>query len=156
MSLIKAAKSALTRAGWPRPMVGGYPIPWVSPPEDLSTMSPARMDACATGAICAVCGGDYEDGEEAFAFVHSVEKPEVGPDESLAVQAMDNAIMHERCARLAMKVCPRLSDSRAKGHLYMIRTRGNVAKARRDKKTGRLHAVVDAELIEEVIDLATF
>lgn len=118
----------LTRAGWPRPVIGGWPIPWVSPAENLAEMQGARLLAAASGAICAVCGCDYAEDEVAFALVKESELPE-SPD-GMEVQAMDGAIMHERCLRLAVGRCPRLRALRDAGELQLVRTTGNIADAR--------------------------
>lgn len=134
------SEGKLTASGWPRPVVGGLPIPWVSPADDLSTMNAARAAACASGAVCAVCGVGYDEGQEAFAFVRGEALP---ADMSTGtVRAMDNAIMHGRCARLALAVCPKLKSLVAGGLLQIVRTVGNVATAT-VVKDGELAAMLD-------------
>jgi hypothetical protein len=115
----------LTRSGWPRPIVGKLPVPWISPTEDLGFMDPARKLAAATGAVCAVCGLDYLEDEPAWVLVQSDEPI---PEEILPegeVHPMDNGIMHRRCLVLALRHCPALRRIRAEGRLYIFRTRGN-------------------------------
>lgn len=115
----------LTRSGWPRPIIDGWPIPWVSPAESLSTMNNSRVAACASGAICAVCGDGYSDDEQAYAFVKATE---VLPDlSSVAVQPMDNGILHKRCAQLALARCPELKRLFAAGDLQIVAMTGNSA-----------------------------
>lgn len=133
----------LTRSGWPRPVLNGWPIPWVSPSGNLALMDEARMVACATGAICAVCGLDYDDGEVAYALVKR--RDELPADlTGGAVKAMDNAVMHRRCLLLSLKRCPRLAQLRVCGLLKVVRTVGNRARPRRGK------AVIDGVYCEPV------
>lgn len=136
----------LTDAGWPRPIVDGWPVPWVSPKHELSRMHDARAAASATGAVCAVCGLGYQDGETAYVLVKADAPP--GPDDQ-AAQAMDNAIMHERCARLAVAVCPKLKRLRSDGRLRVLRTVGNRATIVPDDD-GVFHAQIDREDFEDV------
>lgn len=141
----------LTSAGWPRPVIGGLPIPWVSPPDDLSQTSGARKEACASGAICQVCGLGYDDGEPAFALVHHEGK--VPAIETVRVNTMDNAVMHLRCIKLALAFCPKLKALRAEGKLQAIRTEGNLATPKWIK--GDLTAVLDGHDCHHV-DLEEF
>lgn len=87
------------------------------------------MMACASGAICQVCGLGYQHGDEAFALVKAKTIPRARKD--FEVQAMDNGIMHRRCLLLALKHCPELKRLRDKGMLQVVRTKGNSAKPRR-------------------------
>ncbi len=115
----------LTRAGWPRPVINGLPIPWVSPINNLASMSAARAAACASGAICAVCGGDYQDGEAAYVLVRS---EGLAPDLSTTnIRAMDNGVLHQRCLKLALKRCPELRRLRQASLLHVVRCEGNAA-----------------------------
>lgn len=120
---------ALTAAGWPRPVFDGWPVPWVSPQGRLSKMDDGRLAACAAGAVCAVCGHGYgvvddpDDpgetiGEKAYALARAV-PDDTGPDS--AVRAMDNAVMHERCLRLALARCPALLKLTREGVLLVLR-----------------------------------
>lgn len=118
---------SLTKSGWPRPVVDGMPIPWVSPSDDLSSMNSARAAACASGAICAVCGEGFNTEEECFALVRAEEIPAF---DRYLVQAMDNAFMHRRCVRLALNVCPKLKELHASGLLRAVQTVGNIARVK--------------------------
>lgn len=115
----------MTEAGWPRPQVDNLPVPWVSPADDLSAMHPARAAACASGAICAVCGLGYDDDDDAYVLVHAMEAPE--DLSAVDVQAMDNGILHFRCLRLALGRCPKLRSLRDQGALQLVKTKGNSA-----------------------------
>src|SRR3990167_4671270 len=92
----------LTEAGWPRPIVDGWPIPWVSPPNDLSTMDPDREAICASGKICAVCG--EPNNSESYILVKSKSAPK--NLSRIRVEAMDNGILHRKCLLLALERCP--------------------------------------------------
>lgn len=118
----------LTKAGWPRPIVDGWPIPWVSPSEDLSEMHLARSAACASGAICAVCGEGYAEDEEAYALVTGTDAERPVDMSSVEVRAMDNGILHKRCALLAMTACPKLKSMIEEGRLTVVATKGNIAR----------------------------
>lgn len=138
---------ALTRTGWPRPVVGGLPIPWVSPSDDLATMNGARAIACSSGAVCAVCGEGYEEDETAYAFVKEKSLPDdlgVG-----AIRAMDNGILHQRCARLALAVCPKLKSLVREGMLQIVKTAGNIATPM-SVEDGELAAMIDGKDCEAV------
>lgn len=142
----------LTRAGWPRPIVDGWPIPWISPSDDLASMNGPRLVAAASGSVCAVCGGDYFDDEIAYALIKEIDVPE--SLEGVGVQAMDGAFMHERCLRLAAGRCPKLRSLREAGDLQLVRTKGNVADARIDDE-GAIIGVLLAGTFE-VLDLEAF
>lgn len=136
----------LTRTGWPRPIVNGLPIPWISPADSLATTNHYRHAACASGAVCAVCGEGYREEEEAFVVVNEANLPDdlTGGE----VWAMDNGIMHRRCLHLALKMCPALVRAQAVGLLKIIRTIGNAAETR--LKDDKPHAVIDGALCEVV------
>ena len=132
----------LTKTGWPRPIVNGFPVPWVSPAESLSTMNLGRAAACASGSICAVCGEGYSDDEAAFALVTG---PSLPPSlEGGMVQAMDNGILHKRCLQLALAMCPKLKSLTEDGMLQIVETKGNIAQVNVDD-TGEAKAVLDGE-----------
>lgn len=110
----------LTAAGWPRPIVNGYPIPWVAPTTNLSEVNEGRRLASLGGAVCQVCGEGFAYGEEAFAFTWADDddKLEIGQylsevRESPAerVYFMDGAVLHFRCAKLTAARCPHIRDA---------------------------------------------
>lgn len=130
---MSASPESLTPSGWPRPRVDGWPVPWVSPSEDLSRMNTGRYQACASGAVCAVCGEGYEPDERAWALVSTDERggdetPPVGPlPPGSEVMPMDNATLHPRCLRLAYTTCPALLRLRERGELYLVEVPANAA-----------------------------
>jgi hypothetical protein len=123
------SEGALTPAGWPRPVVAGWPVPWVSPDRALGVMNDGRYAACASGAVCAVCGQGYQMGAYGVALV-KVEPGEGLPDPLPAdggLTPMDNAVLHGPCARLAVSTCPALVRLREEGALAAVLTPGNAA-----------------------------
>lgn len=135
----------LTEAGWPRPRYAGWPVPWVSPQGRLAVMEPARERAGATGAVCAVCGFGYQIGERAVVMVKLDPGQVIPPDQWAGgeLTAMDNAIMHMRCARLAYSTCPALLDLRAQGVLLPVDVPANASELELDDSQ-KLRAVFDA------------
>lgn len=114
--------TALTDAGWPRPVIDGWPIPWVSPPEDLSFTDGDRLLAVIAGKLCQVCGLGHQPGDRIIVYV-SADNEGTGRDVDLADQtvfAMDNAILHDRCARLALARCPALREMKRNGALIVL------------------------------------
>lgn len=143
----------LTRSGWPRPIVDGWPIPWVSPAENLSAMDDARAAACASGAVCAVCGEGYADDESAFAFVSGTAAPvDIA---AINVQPMDNGVLHRRCAQLALSMCPKLKSMHEAGQLQIVAVPINAAVVVIDdgKPKGRIDgadcAIIDRETLKK-------
>ena len=119
----------LTPAGWPRPRVDGWPIPWVSPPDNLAIMDSARHQAGCTGAVCAVCGEGYPGPVDAYILINTSETGLPPEDRSgTELTAMDNAVMHERCVRLALAWCPTLKALVEAGHLVVVRVPANKAR----------------------------
>lgn len=108
------------------------PIPWVSPPDNLAEMNGPRMTACASGAVCQVCGLGYDDDETAFVLVRR--EGDNPPDLSkVVVEAMDNGVLHERCLRVALAWCPRLKKLRADGMLRAVTVEAHAARFKRIK-----------------------
>lgn len=138
----------LTEAGWPRPRYDGWPVPWVSPQGELAKMNGGRLDACASGAVCAVCGLGYQLDERAVAFVRVDRAGETAPDgwDAGEVLPMDNAVMHARCARLAYSTCPALLQIRTDGLLLPVDVPVNAAAVELVDEDGatRVRAVLDA------------
>lgn len=109
----------LTRAGWPRPLVAGWPIPWVSPVENLAKTNIGRERAGASAAVCAVCGQDYPQHGTAVVFVNG-ENGVPDSAEEYAITSIDNAFLHPRCARLALAWCPMLKRMVDAGTLLLF------------------------------------
>lgn len=107
-----------TERGWPRPLnEERYPVPWISPSSDLAVMDPRRHRRVVEDMLCQVCGEGHQEGSDVYLFVN-----EASPAPRGAVaQAMDDALMHERCARLAHGRCPELRRLRQGGRLRAYR-----------------------------------
>lgn len=132
----------LTAAGWPRPVVGGYPVPWVAPTENLAEVNEGRQLASVGGATCQVCGLDYAWAEQAYGFVFAGEEglpePEVGMfvseivgSSSQPIFFLDGAIMHFRCAKLSAARCPHIAG---RTDLWCVTVPANDANPRFDEK----------------------
>ena len=109
----------LTEPGWPRPNIGGYPVPWVAPAERLSEVNEGRRLASIGGSICQVCGLSFKYGAMAYGFVEMT--PAVrGLDpgaylgsvygSAAPVTLLDGAVLHIDCARLTAVMCPHVRD----------------------------------------------
>lgn len=152
-----------TDRGWPRPMSPKYGlrIPWVSPAEQLKRTHPDRMNEVVEYALCQVCGEGPEDADE---FVYALVNGEVSPnpDEidltTKVVQAMDNAVMHYHCMRLATGQCPELKCLRAEGNLFVFKSQAKQTKiytigpesADEANKVGEQVLGVPGEFVEHV------
>lgn len=130
----------LTKTGWPRPIVNGWPIPWISPSDSLSTVNEARHAAAASGAVCGVCGDSFADVEVAWIFVRK--ETITIPLEAGVFRPMDNSVLHKRCAQLALKWCPKLKQMRADGTLQIVATGGNLCDLSFDEKKGGPYGLI--------------
>lgn len=122
----------LTAAGWPRPRHGGWPIPWISPREELAQTDLNRLQACGTGAVCAVCGEGYQADEKAYAVTRPPDDVTLEPGDIITpaeqaadgepglITAIDNGVLHRRCARLALVWCPKLRELLEDGELVVL------------------------------------
>lgn len=111
-------RSMLTPRGWPRPYNDdGYPIPWATPKDNLAVTDPQRLLAAVFGLLCQVCGEGHYPDEAVFMFVND-DVPE-DPGSKIAL-AMDDAVMHERCAKLTLGRCPGVGAIQAKGPFSIL------------------------------------
>lgn len=111
----------LTAPGWPRPVVGGYPIPWVAPAEKLSEVNEGRRLASVGGSVCQVCGLSFEYGADAWAFVRVPDVVQLTLESGgylgsvlgspRRVIPLDGAVLHEKCAALTAARCPHVRDA---------------------------------------------
>lgn len=119
-----AEESKLTEVGWPRPVHNGWPVPWVSPKDELSVTDAQRLAEVMDQKLCQVCGKGHEPGTTVFICVNLSNEPELKDcdltDSDNAAIPMDQGVMHERCARLAVGRCPVLGALKAMGHLQVI------------------------------------
>ncbi len=119
----------LTRRGWPRPIIGGWPIPWVSPPADLSNEDHDRHAEVIADVLCQVCGEGHQPDDTIYLVINDPTPP--GADVGFAwAVAIDDAIMHERCLRLAAGRCPALKRLRAEGRLSVVSCPASAVAAR--------------------------
>lgn len=123
----------LTDSGWPRPLVGGWPIPWVAPAERLSEVNEGRRLASIGGAVCQVCGEGWKWGEYARGFIVVDRSFNLIPGDYLSenqaepckkVFFLDGALMHQRCARLTAAMCPHVKN---RSDLVCVRVPANDA-----------------------------
>jgi len=133
----------LTKAGWPRPIIDGWPIPWVSPSDDLSTMNPARERICADGKVCAVCG--EENGGTSYILIRSNRPPK--DLSKVRAHAMDNGVLHRRCAALAIARCPELSRLQSNGLLQIVKCKTSDIRPRATLDGAKCEIVSRAALI---------
>lgn len=110
-------ESDMTPAGWPRPIVDGWPIPWVSPAHTLAAMDVDRLAEAATGKVCAVCGEAHGPADPVYIVVNGPEPPFSA---NTLAQAMDSAVMHKRCLQLATGKCPTLLRLIAEGRMLVL------------------------------------
>lgn len=133
----------LTDAGWPRPRVNGWPVPWVAPAENLGEVNDGRRIASASGAVCQVCGEGWPWDGEAFGFITVAGDFPLIPDDYLTDGGMppakkifflDGALMHHRCAALTAALCPHI---KAQTNLICVKVPANDADPVVDE-TGKL------------------
>ncbi len=111
--------ATMTERGWPRPHIGGWPVPWVSPAEDLSTFDLDRLAEVRDKLLCQVCGEGHGPDDTTYLLVKDDDAPDVDISGKIAV-TINDAVMHERCLRLAAGRCPQLGRLRATGKLRVI------------------------------------
>lgn len=114
----------LTPAGWPRTIHNGWPVPWVSPRDNLARMHGPRLFAVRKYRLCQVCGEKHAPDAPVYLVVNA----EDNNLQSSQIQhttlalTMDDSALHERCLRLAQARCPRLRALRESGHLRILKT----------------------------------
>lgn len=128
-----------TPKGWPRPRRpdhegNTWPVAWITLPPDFATMDADRGKEALEDRLCQVCGEGHDPGSDVIIFLDSelrdaetFERVHPGYDfppdprtslDSLVLKAKDGAMLHERCAKLAMGACPHLYGARDKGNLF--------------------------------------
>lgn len=129
----------LTPAGWPRPRGADregnvFPVAWITLPPNFARMDPDRGVAAIKGRLCQVCGEGHEEGAEVVGFLdaelrdaQTFKQVHPGYDfpaephdhlDRLVLKAKDGAMLHERCARLAIATCPHLRGAKERGRLF--------------------------------------
>lgn len=130
----------LTDAGWPRPRVDGYPVPWVAPSDALGSVNEGRRLASMGGGVCQVCGLGFQVGDYAYGFTYLPPGRRLGPiepgmylssivHESVRIGLIDGGVLHHKCARLTAAVCPHLRDDE---RAEFVRVPANDADPRND------------------------
>ena len=88
-------------AGWPRPVVDGLPLPWITQvwPEEprWRAIDRTRVLACQLGWLCQHCGLALEP----VAYIVLV----------TGRMVLSNAALHRRCLTAAASLCPHLAGS---------------------------------------------
>lgn len=133
---VSARDVVLTPPGWPRPRLPDRhgirrPVPWITQAPEFASMEPNRGRASILGRLCQVCGEGHESGADVVIFLDGrlrdrktrgelqLRRPAVNfLHMDVALKALDQAIMHERCARLAAGACPQLQRMHAEGRLF--------------------------------------
>lgn len=114
-----------TPAGWPRPVAlhdgdgRRYPVPWnasmVEPRvPDFGSLEAARTAETVGGTKCQTCGGWFLERSAVLVF-----KTCHVDHTSDSISALDDGLLHRRCARLAVRVCPDLELALSDGSLRM-------------------------------------
>lgn len=141
----------LTLSGWPRPIIGGWPIPWVSPHSKLSIMSPTRVRRILYNKLCQVCGKKHAKGSRVFMCVDGKDSylsADAKEFHKLYVVPMDHGIMHERCFRLALARCPKLKEKKLSGELVCVSTQIENIRLEYVTKLDTKEFIVSADLCE--------
>lgn len=141
----KPATYTLSDSGWPRPSTGRYPIPWVSPVENLGEVNEGRRLSSIGGGVCQVCGEGYAYGDFAYGFTTLTEDGERREFQEVQIEVgqyltevlppatvilfLDGALMHHRCAKLTAAMCPHVRDRK---DLICVRVPANDATPRVD------------------------
>lgn len=127
----------LTEPGWPRPWHPDQygtrrPTPWITVLPNFATIHPGRRERMVEDRLCQVCGLGHEPGAEVIVFQAGRLRDKatggelhLGPDfevaahfDQVAIALRDAALLHERCARLAVRHCPALSRWRESHALF--------------------------------------
>jgi hypothetical protein len=110
-------------------------------------MDAARKLALLDTRACQVCGVCHNPGDLVFLCVSTPVdaegRPVDRPEDATAVVPMDEALMHERCMRLAVGRCPQLLELRKMGRLLVLRVPVDDVLVRDEEQVARLdHAEV--------------
>jgi len=163
MDAARADDGALTEAGWPRPRHNGLPIPWLSPRDALAKTDSARLAACASGGVCAVCGLGFQAEEHALLLINPPTGPNGGrfmpgdtiePADGGIITSIDNGVLHPRCARLALAYCPKLRELLEDDDLVCVQVVAHTSEPQfldlTDSGTLELRATYDEGLVVDI------
>lgn len=126
----------LTDPGWPRPRCLdthgiSRPTPWITQAPEFAVMDPTRGRESIEQRLCQVCGEGFESGGDVVIFLDGpLRSAESGREledfehrgaralAEVRLKAIDQALLHERCAQLAAGACPQLRRMRAENRLF--------------------------------------
>lgn len=109
---------SLTEKGWPRPIVSGHPVPWAVDTDNFGKLDDERHQDTIFDRLCQVCGNGHRKHASVWLFVVDAEHRE--ETHEVWAQAMDEGLLHERCARLAYDNCPELRRLHEAGTLVVL------------------------------------
>jgi hypothetical protein len=136
--------TGLTDPGWPRPRYKlryppegfhptkpfvhvALPVPWITEVPNFAGTDPGRRLDAQAAKLCQVCGHVHLPGSEVIVFLNGklravpwAKEIDLQEYRNVILRAIDDAIMHERCARLAAGNCPKLKSMRAEGNLFVF------------------------------------
>lgn len=117
----------LTGVGWPRPFVRSHrhrcllPVAWAVAVPDFGEINEARRTTAPI--ICQVCGESHRPQDRVVIFLTTGlrdaegrrldARPETFDRRNVVLEALDDAVMHERCAALTALHCPHIRRDRA-------------------------------------------
>lgn len=130
---IEIQNPVLTDKGWPRPWHTHapdgerYPTPWVTVLPNFATIHPGRREDIVADRLCQICGEAHKPGSTVVVFqVGRLRDKRNGAELILdadtdlstilhvvGIPVRDAALLHDRCARLAVKFCPSLRQMAA-------------------------------------------
>jgi hypothetical protein len=137
--LAKREAERLTPKGWPRPRRRdkhgkSWPAPWITRVPDFASMDRDRGLRSIEQRLCQVCGEGHDPGADVVIFLDGTLRDSktyepIGvvsmsthdwPEgiETVVLRALDQAIMHDRCAKLAAGACPQLRKMRDEDRLF--------------------------------------
>lgn len=127
----------LTDRGWPRPrdtsLADGrtYPVAWVTEAPYFAQISTTRAYEMRDKRLCQVCGEGHDPGARVVLFLTGDLRsrwnfdPFRSPEEwsadlrsEVVLRCLDDGILHDRCAKLAVGTCPHLKRARDGERLF--------------------------------------
>lgn len=132
-----------TPKGWPRPRQPNkegivFPVAWITLAPDFVSMDAERGTEAIEDRLCQICGEGHAADADVVIFLEgglrdsqTMEELHVGYDfdpdrlsaentrlDEVVLKCQDGAMLHERCARLAVGTCPHLRRAKTKGRLF--------------------------------------
>lgn len=126
-----------TEKGWPRPRKPDrdghtFPVAWITLAPDFASMDAERGTEALEKRLCQVCGEGHDPGADVVVFLDGhlrdaetfdYDTADLTPHEfprlgQVVLKAKDGAMLHERCARLAVGTCPHLRQAHEEDRLF--------------------------------------